>query len=83
LFVLHRCDNRLCVNPDHLFLGTKQENSIDMARKGRHGRKKLSAEDIVAIRKDPRSHSVVAAEYGVTFGMIGMIRQRRCWAHVE
>lgn len=36
-FVCHRCDRRRCIEPEHLFLGTAQENAADMVRKGRHG----------------------------------------------
>lgn len=36
LWVLHKCDNRLCVNPDHLYLGTVIENNADIMARGRH-----------------------------------------------
>jgi hypothetical protein len=49
--VLHRCDNRLCVNPSHLFLGSLSDNFKDCLLKNRHPNKKLTNQQIHEIRK--------------------------------
>ena len=49
-FVLHKCDNRKCCNPEHLFLGTYKDNSHDMCAKGRH---KTARGDDHRLRKFP------------------------------
>jgi hypothetical protein len=86
--VLHRCDNRLCVRPSHLFLGTNKENVEDKMRKGRQPRgeqshaAKLTTEDVIAIRADQRSQRVIGAHYGISHTVVGQIKSRAIWRHI-
>jgi hypothetical protein len=78
--VLHRCDTPICVNPDHLFLGTHAGNLQDAANKGRVGGQKLSTKDVLAIRADKRTGQAVADDYGVSETLVRLIRHRKRWA---
>lgn len=93
LFVCHRCDNRRCVNPDHLFLGTQRDNMRDCAAKGRYNanrgtsayQARLTEADVAVIRRESAagtSDKELAARFGVCRGNIYQIRMRRSWRHV-
>lgn len=69
MVVMHSCDNPPCVNPSHLSAGTKLDNSLDMAAKGRAGQTKLSPEIVTVIRSAAsagKRQADLAREYGVT-----------------
>jgi hypothetical protein len=88
--VLHRCDNRLCVNVDHLFLGSNTDNYKDKISKGRDRKacgaknhaSKYAAEDIRRMREAHlfgASQTDLAKVYGSTQGHIGKIVRRELW----
>jgi hypothetical protein len=90
--VCHTCDNPSCVNPEHLWLGTTQENTKDMVKKGRslsgerNNNSKLRYSDILRIHElnDYGKYTQVelAKEFGVTPGHINNILRQRMWCGV-
>jgi methylaspartate ammonia-lyase len=85
--VLHKCDNRGCVNPDHLFIGTQTDNMRDKIYKQRHagsyGPQKLGPADVLAIRASDERNLDIAARYGVSASLICNIRKGRAWKHLH
>ena len=85
--VLHRCDIRPCVNPDHLFLGNHKINYDDMVAKGRrnrrdgvyNGRAKLTLDDVEFIRKSQIGQRGIVGKFGISRSAIKKIRDGDSW----
>lgn len=87
LLVCHNCDTPLCVNPDHLFLGTHADNQQDSVRKGRrpnqkgvaNNQAKLTEREVAAIRADKRPQRQTAADYGIDQSQVSNIKRGKYW----
>lgn len=78
--VCHKCDVRSCVNPDHLFVGTSQDNRLDCVSKGRNYRHCVLTEDqVTEIRTKAMTAKKYAAKFGVSKSAIDFIWQKRSW----
>lgn len=91
LYVCHRCDNPPCVNPDHLFIGTAQDNAADLVKKGRrkgsrHNHAVFMESEVMGIRnlisRQKVTQRLIAKIYNVDPTTIRDIIHRRTWVHI-
>jgi hypothetical protein len=92
LWVLHHCDNRVCVRPDHLFLGTSRENINDMVSKHRHtygqrnGLAKLTdtlVREIRSAHREGETMASIARRFRVGETTISRVVRHETWRHVQ
>lgn len=88
-WALHSCDNRPCFNPAHLRWGTRADNTADMLKRNRqtngirNARAKLTEEQVLLIRKDPRPQRIIGKDFGVCQQTVCLIKQRKLWNHLN
>lgn len=94
--VMHRCDVRACMNPEHLFLGTDADNTADKVAKDRHARgtrnshAKLTDDQVREIRRSFKKKNLrvgngreLARQYGVGQSTISYIVLGKTWRHIK
>jgi hypothetical protein len=81
--VLHDCDNNLCVNPKHLWLGTQKQNMRDASSKGRLGKATINesiANWIRRLRQQGKTIGQIATETGIAAGTVSNVLSGQRWA---
>lgn len=86
--ICHSCDNRPCVNPSHLFIGSPSDNMRDAVAKGRltnrgsnNNRSILDEEKALCIFNDKRGYNDLSLEFGVSVSTIHSIKSGNNWRH--
>jgi len=91
LQVNHKCDVSICVNPDHLYIGTQQDNVKDREARGRRGRPvgeknpraKITAHDASEIYASDQTNTALARRYGISSVMVGLIKRKKSWGCIH
>jgi hypothetical protein len=89
LYVLHTCDTPACINPNHLFLGTHDDNMQDMVKKRRstcgekHPNVKLTEAQVLEIRSMSGTQQEIADEYGISHQNVSRIKNYHRWGHLN
>lgn len=89
--VLHKCDNRRCINPDHLYAGDAARNSLDAKERNRFNPaigvnqplSKINDEIAMKIYTDERPHAEIANDYCVSKSTVSAVKTKRRWKHIH
>ena len=88
-YVLHKCHNRDCINPDHLYIGTQKQNIQDQINEGtfvfgeKNGMAKLDSASVEQIKSSPLPLKELAKYYEVSYYTIWDIKRKRSWKHLK